>query len=157
MNNPIDRRRAQLDQSLNGILALIGVEFFLGIWLNLFGRFPSGSGGLGTAVTYGVDPILAAHIVVGVILGIGALFLVVRAWSDPMRPMRWFALLGFLGIVFAAASGSGFVLSGYSSGIDSFLMSVGFAVALTAYYEGLVQLRVDRAVRALTARSSAPG
>jgi heme A synthase len=145
---PSEQRRARLDRSLNGILALIGVQFFLGMWLNLFGSYPSGSGGLGTALTYTSDPILIAHIVVGVVLGIGALVLVVQAWADPMHSMRWFALGGLVGILFAAATGSGFVSSGYSSGVDSFLMAVGFAIALTAYYEGLVRFRADRAVRA---------
>jgi len=140
-------RRARLDQLYNLILGLIGLQFFLGMWLNLFGNFPGGSGGLGATFTFTSDPVLIAHVVLGVLLGIGALGLLARSWSDPLRTLRWFALGGLVGVVFASATGSGFVNSGYSNNVDSFLMAVGFAIALTAYYEGLVRLRADRALQ----------
>jgi heme A synthase len=142
-----ERRRERLDQMLNGLLALIGIQFFLGMWLNLFGSFPTGSGSLGTAVTFTSDPILILHILLGILLVVGAIVLVARSWPDPMRSMRVFSLAGLAGLVFASLAGSGFVYSGYSSGVDSFLMAVGFGVALTAYYEGLVRLRADRVLR----------
>jgi heme A synthase len=145
-----------MDQLLNGILALIGIQFFLGMWLNLFGNFPTSSGGLASAITFTADPILIAHIVLAVVLTLGALALVARAWSDPMRSLRWFVVAGLLGLIFAAVTGSGFVYTGYSNGIDSFLMAVGFAVALTAYYEGLVRLRADRVTRSLSPMGPSP-
>jgi heme A synthase len=136
--------RAGLDLRFNVILGLIGLQFFLGMWLNLFGNFPKGSGSLGTAATFTADPVLIAHIVLGVVLVIGAVALLGFSWSDSLRATRWFALVGLLGILFASATGSGFVDSGYSDNVDAFLMAVGFGVALTAYYEGLVRLRADR-------------
>lgn len=139
--------RARLDQLYNLILGLIGLQFFLGIWLNLFGSFPSGSGGLGAALTFTADPVLIVHGALGVVLGVGALGLLARSWSDPLRTLRWFALGGLLGVVFASATGSGFVYSGYSNNVDSFLMAVGFGIALTAYDEGLVRLRADRSLQ----------
>jgi heme A synthase len=152
----IEHRRARLDLSLNAILGLIALQFFLGMWLNLFGKFPMGSGGLGSALTFTSDPILIAHIVLAIILGLGSIALVIRSWSDPLRSVRWFSVGGFVGLAFASITGSGFVTTGYSSGVDSFLMAVGFAIALTAYYEGLVRLRADRLVRSQAMTSPMP-
>jgi heme A synthase len=149
MQNLPEKRRARLDQSIDGILALIGIQFFLGMWLNLFGSFPRGSNTLASAITFRTDPILIAHIVVGIVLGLGSLALVVRAWSEPVRSVRWLTLAGLVGVLFASITGSGFVTSGYTNNFDSFFMSVGFAIAVTAYYEGLVRLRADRLVRSL--------
>jgi heme A synthase len=151
-----EESRARLDQLFNVILGLIGIQFFLGMWLNLFGSFPSGSGGLATAFTFSADPILIAHVTLAAILILVALVLLGLSWLDRLRSLRWFGLGGFLGLVFASATGSGFVYSGYSSGVESFLMAVGFAVALTAYYEGLVRLRADRSVESLAVGRTAP-
>ncbi len=136
---------------------LIAVQFFLGMWLNLFGIFPGGSAGLGATLTYTADPVLVAHIVLGVILVVGALSLLGLAWWDPLRATRWFAVGGLLGLIFAAATGSGFVYSPYSNDADSFLMAVGFAIALTAYYEGLVRLHADRLLRSPPRLGPTPG
>jgi heme A synthase len=148
--------RSRLDQLYNLILGLIGLQFFLGMWLNLFGNFPKESNSLGGALSFTADPVLIAHIVLGILLGIGALGLLARSWSDPLRTLRWFALGGVLGVVFAAVTGSGFVYSGYSNNVDSFLMAVGFGIALTAYYEGLVRLRADRSVQSREGGSPTP-
>ena len=133
--------RERLVRGFNGILLVIAVQFFLGMWLNLFGSFPSGSSDLGSALAYTSDPALVAHIVVALVLIIAGVALFLISMRDGLRMLRWFALGGLTSLVFASLTGSGFVYSGYSSGVDSFLMAVGFAGALTSYYEGLVRMR----------------
>lgn len=140
MMEPTSRHRQRLDRSLNGILALIGIEFFLGIWLSLFGVFPSNPT-LAAGVTDLSAPVLIAHIVLGLLMGLGALLILLLAARDPYRNMRWFALGGLLGVAIAGISGSAFVGSGYANNDASFAMAVGFAIALTSYYEGLVAIR----------------
>jgi heme A synthase len=152
-----EESRARLDQFFNLILGLIGLQFFLGMWLNLFGNFPSGSGGLTNAFTFTADPILIAHVTLAVILTSGGILVLAMSWSDRLRTLRWYALGGFFGLIFGSATGSGFVYSGYSNNVDSFLMAVGFAAALTAYYEGLVRLRADRTVESLSVPRTAAG
>lgn len=134
------RQRRRLESSLNGILALIGIEFFIGMWLNLFGAFPS-IPTLAAAVTDFTAPLLVAHIVLGLLMGLGAVLVLFLATRDPYGNIRWFALGGLLGVAFAGIAGSAFVTSSYSNNYASYGMAVGFAIALTSYYEGLVAIR----------------
>lgn len=132
--------RKRLDRSLNLLLLLVAAEFAIGMWLNLFGRFPSSSS-YESALSYGADPLLALHIVVGAILFLGSIGLLVQAWRDPYRALRYYALVGTLAILVTGLSGSGFILSGYSNQVDSFAMAIGLLVVVAVYYEALVALR----------------
>jgi len=132
--------RKRLDRSLNLLLLIVALEFALGIWLNLFGRFPSSSS-YASALSDGSDPILALHIAVGAILFLGSIGLLVQAWRDPYRGLRYFALVGVVAVLVTGLSGSGFILSGYSNNVDSFAMAIGLLVVVTVYYEALVALR----------------
>jgi hypothetical protein len=140
-DSAIFQRRRRLDRSFNGILLLIAVEFFLGIWLNLFGSFTGAGSSIPQALSDTGAPVLVAHIVVGVVLLLGAIIALVLSWGDPNRALRWFALGGLLAIVIAGSAGNEFVMASYSNNYASFGMAVGFAAALTAYYEGLIVLR----------------
>ena len=151
------RRRERLDRAFNGVLALIGVQFLIGMWLNLFGTFPTDGGNLGTALAYTADPLLAVHVVLGILLVLGGLALLIQSFFDPVRMIRWFAIGGFAALIFAALAGSNFVYSGYASDVSSFLMAVGFAGAVTAYYEGLVRLRAHPLSPIEAAPFSSPG
>jgi hypothetical protein len=136
---PAEEVRRRVDRAFNGLLLVIAVQFLLGMWIYLFAP-PSISGTFSAAVTDTTDPALIAHIVVGIILGVGAIATTALSFRDSFRPLRGFALGGLASIVFAGLAGSGFVYSGYSSAGDSFLMAVGFVAAVTFYYEGLVRL-----------------
>jgi hypothetical protein len=153
---PLDRVRARLDRAINGLLIVVGIQFLLGMWLNLFGSFPTGAGNVGTALTDAADPVLIAHIVFGILLIAGGVAIVLLAWMDALRTIRWYALAGLASNLVAALAGSEFVYSGYSSNAASFLMAAGFAAAVTAYYEGLVRLRAAPLPSAPTSASSAP-
>ena len=92
------------------------MQFFLGMWLNLFGIFPGGCTGSRCHSHIYRRPCLSGpYLVLGVILVVGALSLLGLAWWDPLRATRWFAVGGLLGLIFAAATGSGFVYSPYSN------------------------------------------
>jgi heme A synthase len=133
-------RRESLDRSLNRFLLVLAAEFAIGMWLNLFGKFPSGNS-YADALTFGRDPVLALHIAVGVFLFLWSLGLLVQAWRDPHRTVRYFALVGTVAILVTGLSGSGFVLSGYSNNVASFAMAMGLLVIVSVYYEALVVLR----------------
>jgi heme A synthase len=133
--------RPRLVRSLNGILGLIGLEFLIGMWLNLFGTFPASNPTLAAAATDTSSPLLIAHVVIGAFLGLGALVILILSFRDPYRTLRWFALGGLIGVAIAGFAGSAYVGSGYVNNDASYVMAVGFAIALASYYEGLVALR----------------
>jgi heme A synthase len=134
-------RRRRLDRALNGILLVVAIQFFLGMWLTLFGSFPSSNPTLQAATSDSGDPALVAHIVFGAILFLGGVVVLFLAQRDPWRPIRIFAVLAVVATVVTGIFGLDFVYSGYTNNVASFSMAVGFAAILTVYYEALVALR----------------
>jgi len=127
----------QVTWLLRAIVVLLSLQFVLGIWVNLFGSFPS-TDSVSAAVMYGGDPVLTGHYLLAVVL----LLLAVVVVYVSIRPgvparLRWYALGGLLSIVWAWAAGLEFILSGFSNGGDSFSMALAFIVAMTFY--GLAQ------------------
>lgn len=134
------RRRQRLDRALNGFLLLVALEFILGMWLNLYGVFPS-SNSAATAIGDGGDPALIAHMVVGVLLFLGSIGIVVQSMRDPYRPVRVFAIAGIIAVVLTGLFGLGFIYSSYGNNAYSLGMALGLLAIVTVYYEALVALR----------------
>jgi drug/metabolite transporter (DMT)-like permease len=134
-------RRRRLDRALNNILLVVAVQFALGIWLNLFGSFPRGSSSLVSAITDAANPILVAHIVVGILLLLAAISVLVLSRRDPFRRLRALSVAGIVAMVVTGFFGLSFVYSGYSNNVASFAMALGFVAIVTIYYESLVALR----------------
>ncbi len=125
---------------LRAIVILLSIEFVLGIWVNLFGSFPS-TARLGTALAYTGDPVLTGHYVLAVLLVVLGVVIVLVAFRTGARgSLRWMVVLGLLSILWATAAGVGFVLSGFASNADSFSMAVAFIVAASFY--GIAQALV---------------
>ena len=123
---------------LRWVVVLVAVQFLLGIWVNLFGSFPSTSDVV-TALSFTGDPVLTAHYVLAVVLLLLSIVIVLVAFRSREAPaIRWCAVGGFLSILWAYESGIQFILSGFSNNVDSFLMAVGF-IASTVFY-GVAQV-----------------
>jgi len=115
------------------IVILLSAQFVLGIWVNLYGRFPR-TDDVATAVMYGGDPVLTAHYAVAVAAVVLGVVLVVLAFrADSRRSLRWTTVGGLLSVLWASAAGLQFVLSGFSNGDASFSMAFAFIVAMTFY------------------------
>jgi len=122
------------------VVVLLAVQFILGIWVNLFGTFPS-TRGLGAAVRYSGDPVLTGHYVLAVVLVALAVVLMVVAFRrESSLGLRGMVVAGAGSIVWAVASGLQFVLSGFSNNVASFSMAVAF-IAATSFY-GVAQALV---------------
>ena len=125
---------------LRAIVVLLSLQFVLGIWVNLFGSFPS-TDSVSTAVMYGGDPVLTGHYLLAVVLLLLAVVVVYASIRPEIpRRLRWYTLGGLLSIVWAWAAGVEFILSGFSSNEASFSMALAFIVAMTFY--GLAQAAV---------------
>jgi len=119
------------------IVSVLGVQFLLGIWVNLFGTFPS-TDSVATAVMYGGDPVLSAHYVLAVVILLLATILLVSTVRLRTPPrLRWLVLGGWLSVLWALSAGVEFILSGFRNNADSFSMAFAFIVAMTFY--GLAQ------------------
>jgi uncharacterized membrane protein SirB2 len=139
-------------------LALLTIQFVVGMSLNLYVTIPTHHPGAGSgpylsgawasflwSFASGL-PLLIIHVVIGILLLLSAVELVVHA----MRSRRgaaatWLAAGGLLAIIFAGFNGASFLK--YNLDISSMLMSVGFAVAVLCYV-GLLSIAGSRSISA---------
>ncbi|HEV2428319.1 MAG TPA: hypothetical protein VGV64_00520, partial [Thermoplasmata archaeon] len=115
------------------VLLALAVQFVLGIWVNLFGSFPRTTEVEGV-LSSSTDPILLAHMAVAfLLLGLG-IFVAALTVRSPLP--YGLAALGAAGagtIFWAFESGIEFIVSGFTNGLASFSMALGFAAALSVY------------------------
>jgi hypothetical protein len=129
-----------------GMLVTLLVQFGLGMFTNLFIHIPSNHPGAGehnyfTATGRGIawletskdaPVVVATHAGVGLTLVIGAVWMVTLAFRVRARPLvSWSAVLGGLFILGAAINGASFL--DYNDDVNSFLMAMFFAAAVTCY------------------------
>lgn len=124
------------------MLVLLMVQFLVGMFVNLFVGIPPvhpGASdsyirgaifGLAWAITRGA-PALAIHAAVGLLLTLGSLALLAISVLSGRRLLIVTTALALLGILGAGLSGTGFL--NYNEDRQTFLMAVGFSVAVGAY------------------------
>ena len=129
-----ESRQAGLRQANLALLILLAVQFALGIGVNLYVTLPD-AGDPGHASWFGNGALLALHATLGMLLILGAIFVLVRAIMARNAALIITSAAGLVAILLAAFFGSGFtdkLTDGYSLG-----MAIAFAVALACYAIGL--------------------
>ncbi len=130
------RRSARIAAPL-GMLGVLAVQFLLGMAVNLYVHLPSA--GAGMAEMMGSGPLVMTHMMLGMLLAAGALVAV--AVAIPYG--RWAvgcAAVALGGILVAGLGGLLFLTDGQSNGA-SYLMAVGFLVAVGGYVAEVVTVR----------------
>jgi len=124
-------RRASL-----GALVMLVVQFGLGISVNLYTSLPA-KGSAGDAFSNG--PVLALHVVVGLLLIVAAIGLLVRAIIARHGPVIAAAVVVLLAIATAATQGFSFVSDGTNAA--SLAMALATGVAMLCYAIALYLVR----------------
>jgi hypothetical protein len=126
-----------------GILTMLIVQFLLGMGVNLFitiapnhpGANPSDFfSGAARSVAWSLSqgPVtLIFHSILGLLLVINSIVVLIRAFQFQSTAIRVLAVLGAVGIIGAAINGASFL--NYNHDANSYLMSVGFALAAVVY------------------------
>jgi hypothetical protein len=119
---------------------MLVVQYGLGIGVNLYVTLPKGDHGqgVGTAISNG-PAVLSIHAVVGLLLGLAAIGVLVRAAIARDRLVSVISLVGLLAVAGAALGGSRFVSHGTAGA--SMTMAILTAVALLAYAANLFILK----------------
>jgi len=144
----IARQNLVLQRGTMVMLGLLVVQFAVGMYLNLFVTLPESHPGTGDsylpsipwAVAGGAGVALAVHVVVWVLLTLGAVALVVRGAMSRRRAPIIGNSLGLLFVLFAGSGGLTFLNRG-GDDHESLLMALSFMLALGAY---AITLYVDR-------------
>ncbi len=137
------------------LLLLLGAQFFLGMWNNLYTSIPASHPGtnagnyfvgVGEGIVWSIAHsamlALQLHVILGLLLLLFSILLIVSAYTAGTRVWKIAAPIGAFGILGAAFNGASFI--NYGHNISSLLMSTGFLIALVAYIIGLY-LSVDSA------------
>ncbi len=120
-------RLARIRMSSLGAVAMLLIEFILGIIYNLYGTAPTAKKSVGLFSS----PTLALHVVVAILLVIAAIGQLIRAIGTRHRLTIWMSAVGLVAILAAGFAGMGFAGNGAAGA--SLGMALAFAVALAAY------------------------
>lgn len=110
-----------------GAVAMLILQFILGMIYNLYGTAPTPNKSIGLFSS----PVIALHVILGILLFIAAVALLVRAVQARHKLSIWMSVVGLLAILEAGSAGLGF--AGNGSNGASLGMALGFAVALACY------------------------
>ncbi len=117
-----------------GLVAMLVIQFILGMVYNLYGTAPTSKKSIGLFSS----PVMALHVILGILLFAAAVFQVIRAVGARHGLSIWLSATGLVSIIGAGFSGLGFAGSGAASA--SLGMSLAFALALACYIALLVVL-----------------
>ena len=117
-------RLARIRLSSLGAVAMLLIEFILGIVYNLYGTAPTAKKSVGLFSS----PVLALHVIVAILLVIAAVGQLVRAIGTRHRLTIWMSAVGLVGILAAGFAGIGFAGNGAAGA--SLGMALAFAVSL---------------------------
>jgi heme A synthase len=115
-----------------GALTMLVLQFILGTAYAIYGTAPTATKPVGIFST----PLLAVHVILGILLIIAAVMLVVRAVQAKAAPLVVTSAIGLLAIGGAFGAGSAFAGTGGNGA--SLAMAVATAAAMLAYAVNLV-------------------
>lgn len=117
-----------------GALTMVILQFVLGTAYNLYGTAPTATKSVGMFSS----PLLAIHVIVGILLVIAAAFLVFRAVQAKAGAVLWTSVVALVAVLAAFGAGSAFTQKGDDGA--SFGMALAAAVAMLCYGANLVIL-----------------
>lgn len=139
--NATAARLARVRRGSLAVLAVLVAEYVIGMYVDLYVTIPSADhahDGWGDAFSNG-PAILTVHAVIGLLLGVGAIAVLVQAVIARHLGAIAFSAAGLLALVFAAEAGASFTSSGKPS--ESMAMSVLTGAGLLCYAANLYLLR----------------
>ena len=140
---PVKTATASLARVRRGslaVLVLVVVEYGIGMYVNLYVAIPRADHGhsVGSAIANG-PATLSIHAVIGLLLGLGALGVLVQAVMARHLGAIAASAVGLFALAFASAAGASFTSSGQPA--ESMGMSVLTGVGLLCYAAILYLLR----------------
>jgi hypothetical protein len=127
----------KLNQQSKGLLFGLAVQFLLGMAVNLYVAFPEGVDAHQNFEFATHNFLAVAHMLWGTLLVIGSITFLVRSFKAQTTAWRTPAIMGLISILVAWGAGDAFVAT--QNDTWSYLMSVGFIVAILSYAWGIAQ------------------
>lgn len=109
----------------------ISVQFLLGMFANMYATFPEDANVTAYWESARNDPVVLAHILLGIALFLGATRYFVTLWVNKQKVLLPYAGIGLAAITIAAIGGERFVST--QDDLWSFVMAVGFLASIITY------------------------
>jgi nitric oxide reductase large subunit len=140
MKQTINKNLRLLRVGLIVTLALLVIQFVVGMYLNFYTELPDTHPGTGDSYAPSIPwalaghagPALAIHVVVWILLTLGAIALLVRGIMSKRKAFIIGTSLGLLFILMAGSGGLTFLNRG-GDDKESFMMAIGFILAFITY------------------------
>lgn len=141
--------QARLRRQSITLLAMLALQFILGMILNLFVALPSKHPGqdgnyfvrsghsFAWAITFGGGVTLFLHVLVAIGLLVHSIFFIFRAVKLGSKHWIWTGAIGLVGIMAAFSNGLSFL--DFNKDFSSFIMAMGYIVATIAYAVGIFE------------------
>ncbi|HSX16706.1 MAG TPA: hypothetical protein VLH86_01235 [Patescibacteria group bacterium] len=131
---------SMIRHNVAGLLVLLVVQFIVGMYLNFYTELPDSHPGTSGSFAPSIPWVLAnhaglalvIHVIVWILLTVGGIAVLVRAILSRRKAYIVGSSVGFLFILMAGSGGLSFLNRG-GADKDSFMMAIGFIVALVAY------------------------
>ncbi len=117
------------------MIALLVIEYILGMATSLFVEFPEDEKGMQLWKFAMQETLVSIHIVVSLLLFIGTIIFVIRALKHKKRQWLIASSIATVAILGGIGTGSAFITS--QNDWYSFVMSISLIIALLAYYWGI--------------------
>lgn len=126
-SRPIVRQARRICAVSSGLVILLLIQYVLGIGYSLYGTAPTAA----KAIKPFASPLIAAHVILGTLLILIAVYLVVATVRASMRIAAWASITGLASLIAAWITGSAFS----EKGTDGYSMAMGVltAVAILCY------------------------
>jgi len=121
-----------------GALTMLILQFVLGTAYTLYGTAPTATKSVGMFSS----PLLAIHVVLGILIILAAIMLVIRAVQAKARPVLVVSVVGLVAVLGAFGAGESFAHDGANGA--SFGMALATAIAMACYAVNLVILGKQR-------------
>lgn len=138
------------------MVALLSVQFLLGMGVNLTAHVPRARFGLGSMMgVMGGGPLLMAHLWLGMLTAVAAVVTAVAAALTARAGVAVPGAAGLAAVLVAGYGGIRFLVTGGNAA--SFTMAAGFLIAYAAYFLQLVAVMRYRAGAEPAAAGTSPG
>lgn len=120
-----------------GLKIGLAIQFILGIYINLFVKFPENANARANWTFAQHSWLVLSHILLGTLLLLNAAVLVIRVYRNKLDRWKLPTVIGLIGILIAWLAGEQFVSTGKDAW--SFVMALGFVLAVSIYGWGLAR------------------
>ncbi len=119
------------------VLALLFIQFLLGMFVNLYVQIPlfhaGNSPGMGSMMPRITSPAFWTHMMLGMFIALAGIWVVIAAILTGRGVAIALAGAGFVSVLVAGYGGMSFLMFGQND-VASYLMAIGFLCAFTAYF-----------------------